>query len=230
MLAKHRKDFAAKPEEAKKLLAVGDAPAPKDVAPGRTRGVDERVPRDPEPARDDHAAVMTIRITTTAFTPQHSTGHPCRRHPPLQRRTFLGQACRGVGGLALASLLAATAPRGQWNGVVTKPHVPPKAKRVIFMVMAGGPSHLELFDHKPELAKRHGQPMPESITKGQPIAQLQGAKLNCFGPQWGFKKHGKSGHRDERAVHPPAGSRRRPVHRPVAARPRRSTTTRPTRS
>ena len=118
-------------------------------------------------------------------------------HPitQLQRRTFLGQTCRGVGALALSSLFApARADDAQkWKGVVTKPHVPPKAKRVIFMVMAGGPSHLELFDHKPELAKQHGKPMPESFTKGQPIAQLQGAKLNCFGPQWGFKKHGANG-------------------------------------
>ena len=113
----------------------------------------------------------------------------------IQRRTFLGQACRGVGGLALTSLLApaAAAAADRPKGVVTTPHVTPKAKRVIFMVMAGGPSHLELFDHKPELAKHHGQPMPESFTKGQPIAQLQGAKLTCFGPQWGFKRHGKSG-------------------------------------
>ncbi|MBY0461548.1 MAG: DUF1501 domain-containing protein, partial [Gemmataceae bacterium] len=102
---------------------------------------------------------------------------------------------RGVGARALGSLLdaRASAAPDKWKGVVAKPHVAPKAKRVIFMVMAGGASHLELFDHKPELAKRHGQAMPESITKGQPIAQLQGAKLTCFGPQWGFKKHGKSG-------------------------------------
>jgi uncharacterized protein (DUF1501 family) len=112
----------------------------------------------------------------------------------LQRRTFLGQACRGVGALALGSLLPATVSAAdRWKGVVTKPHVPPKAKRVIFLVMAGGPSHLELYDHKPTLAKMTGQPMPESVTKGQPIAQLQGAKLNCLGPQWGFKKHGKGG-------------------------------------
>ena len=113
-----------------------------------------------------------------------------------QRRSFLAQSCRGVGALALASLLdsrAAAAKVEKWKGVVTKPHVPPKAKRVIFMVMAGGASHLELWDNKPELAKRHGQAFPESITKGQPIAQLQGAKLTCFAPQWGFKKHGKSG-------------------------------------
>jgi hypothetical protein len=115
----------------------------------------------------------------------------------IQRRTFLGQACRGVGAVALSSLLhpvRAGEPGGSAaGGVIKKPHVPPKAKRVIFMVMAGGPSHLELFDHKPELARQHGKPMPESFTKGQPIAQLQGAKLNCFGPQWGFKKHGAGG-------------------------------------
>jgi hypothetical protein len=124
----------------------------------------------------------------------------------IQRRTFLGQACRGVGGLALTSLLAPAAASAaeRWKGVITKPHVTPKAKRVIFMVMAGGPSHLELFDHKPELARQHGKPMPESFTRGQPIAQLQGAKLMCFGPQWGFKKHGQSGQEmNELFVHLP---------------------------
>jgi hypothetical protein len=59
--------------------------------------------------------------------------------------------------------------------------------------MAGGMSHLETWDPKPTLAKMHGQPMPESVTKGQQIAQLQGAKLNCFGPQHPFVKYGKSG-------------------------------------
>jgi uncharacterized protein (DUF1501 family) len=112
----------------------------------------------------------------------------------LQRRAFLGHACRGVGAVALWSLFA-PAIRGAdaTGGILKKLHVPQKAKRVIYMVMAGGASHLELFDHKPELAKRDGEPMPESITKGQPIAQLQGAKLTCFGPRWNFKKHGKAG-------------------------------------
>ncbi|HUR54268.1 MAG TPA: DUF1501 domain-containing protein [Gemmataceae bacterium] len=111
----------------------------------------------------------------------------------LQRRTFLGHACRGVGAVALTSLLTPGRASADTAGVIRTPHVPPKAKRVIFLVMAGGPSHLETFDHKPTLAKMNGKPMPESFTKGQPIAQLQGAKLNCLGPQWGFKKHGKSG-------------------------------------
>jgi hypothetical protein len=71
--------------------------------------------------------------------------------------------------------------------------MPPRAKRIIVLTMAGGPSHLETLDYKPKLAEMHGQPMPESFTKGQPIAQLQGAKLNCFGPQHKFQKFGESG-------------------------------------
>ena len=72
-------------------------------------------------------------------------------------------------------------------------HFPPKAKRVIFLYQAGGPSHLETFDYKPKLAAMDGQGMPESFTKGQQIAQLQGKELKCFGPQYGFKTFGKSG-------------------------------------
>src|SRR5213078_3441597 len=81
----------------------------------------------------------------------------------------------------------------RWPGVVRPLHHAAKAKRVIFLTMAGGPSHLETFDYRPQLAKMHGQPMPESFTKGQPIAQLQGKPLNCFAPQHPFKKFGKSG-------------------------------------
>jgi hypothetical protein len=70
----------------------------------------------------------------------------------------------------------------------------PKAKRVIFLCMAGGPSHLELFDEKPTLARMHGEPVPESVTQGQPIAQLQDQKeLLCFGPQASFGRFGRSG-------------------------------------
>src|SRR5215469_12369568 len=68
-----------------------------------------------------------------------------------------------------------------------------QATRIIFLTMAGGPSHLETFDHKPKLAEMNGQPMPESFTKGQPIAQLQGKKLSCLAPQYPFRKFGQSG-------------------------------------
>ena len=117
---------------------------------------------------------------------------------PLTRRTFLENTATGLGMMALASMLPkarADEPAGgtAWRGVVNPPHLAPKAKRVIYLYMAGGPSHLESFDHKPRLAAMHGQPMPESFTRGQPIAQLQGAQLRCFGPQHRFRRFGKSG-------------------------------------
>jgi hypothetical protein len=77
--------------------------------------------------------------------------------------------------------------------VVQPLHFAPKAKRIIYLYMAGGPSHLETLDSKPTLAKMHGQPMPESFTKGMPIAQLQGKKLVCFAPQHSFRRCGASG-------------------------------------
>ncbi len=101
----------------------------------------------------------------------------------LHRRSFLGRNAQGVGAVALSSLMAETA----------NANPAAKAKRVIWLYMAGGMSHLETFDPKPKLAELHGKPMPESYTKGQQIAQLQGSKLNCFAPQHPFKKWGKSG-------------------------------------
>jgi hypothetical protein len=124
----------------------------------------------------------------------------------LTRRAFLGRSGAGLGALALASLLkpsglaAAEARSGgnrvavpQWRGVINPLHHAPRARRVIYLYMAGGPSHLETLDYKPELARRHGQPMPESFTRGQPIAQLQGQRLTCFAPQHRFRKYGQSG-------------------------------------
>jgi hypothetical protein len=117
----------------------------------------------------------------------------------LNRRSFLNRSGAGIGSVALASMLndeirAENNPADKWTGVIQKPHLPIKAKRVIHLCMAGGPSHLETLDYKPELAKMNGKPMPQSFTKGQPIAQLQGNKnLTCLGPQHEFKNYGKSG-------------------------------------
>ena len=117
----------------------------------------------------------------------------------INRRSFLNRSGVGIGSVALASMLndelkAENKPTEKWTGVINKPHLPVKAKRVIHLCMAGGPSHLETLDYKPELAKMNGKPMPQSFTKGQPIAQLQGNKnLTCLGPQHEFKNYGKSG-------------------------------------
>jgi hypothetical protein len=78
-------------------------------------------------------------------------------------------------------------------GVFNPPHFPPKAKRIIWLYMAGGMTHLDTFDYKPKLVEMHDQPMPESITNGQQIAQLQGKELKCFAPQHPFRQWGNSG-------------------------------------
>ena len=111
----------------------------------------------------------------------------------ISRRAFLSRTAQGLGAAAIASLLnprslhAATS-----HGVLQNLPLPQKAKRVIWLSMAGGPSHLETFDPKPKLGEMNGKPMPESFTKGQQLAQLQGQPLMCFGPQHPFAKYGRN--------------------------------------
>jgi uncharacterized protein (DUF1501 family) len=113
----------------------------------------------------------------------------------LARRAFLRRSGCGLGAAALATLLGdARGAEVLVSGGVLRPlHLAPRAKRIIFLTMAGGPSHLETLDYKPRLAEMHGEPMPESFTKGQPIAQLQGKELKCLAPQHAFQKYGESG-------------------------------------
>ncbi|MBM3845688.1 MAG: DUF1501 domain-containing protein [Verrucomicrobia bacterium] len=120
-------------------------------------------------------------------------------HWQTNRRVFLGRSSAGIGALALHSLLGpgsasrATADGTGGEGIIKTLHHAPKAKRVIYLYQAGGPSHLETFDPKPALTKMHGNPMPESFTKGQQIAQLQGQALKCLGAQTEFKRFGAAG-------------------------------------
>lgn len=116
----------------------------------------------------------------------------------IARRTFLKSSGLSVGSMALGSLLASqgmigAVHGGESQGVLNPLHFVPKAKRIIWLYMAGGMTHIDTFDNKPKLAELHGQPMPESFTKGQQIAQLQGQQLKCFAPQHKFRQWGKSG-------------------------------------
>ena len=115
----------------------------------------------------------------------------------INRRAFLRNSSYSVGSAALASMLTRDLEGAEkWNGILGgKMHLPVKAKRVIHLCMAGGPSHFETLDHKPALAQLDGQPMPTSFTEGQQLAQLQGRRdsLKCLGPQYEFKPYGKCG-------------------------------------
>jgi len=114
------------------------------------------------------------------------------------RRAFLGRTAAGIGGIALAAMLGednssavepSPSPRRTTRGL----HFAPKAKRIIFILQAGGVSQFETFDHKPKLTELHGQPMPESLTNGQRLAQIRGKKLIVCGSPYKFKKYGQSG-------------------------------------
>ncbi len=108
----------------------------------------------------------------------------------INRRAFLAGSGLSLGSTALNLLMAESGPKGERPSYLLPKA---KAKRVIFLCMAGGPSHLETFDYKPKLDEMNGKPMPESFTKGQPIAQLQGQKLKVQGHLTKFKQYGKSG-------------------------------------
>jgi hypothetical protein len=112
----------------------------------------------------------------------------------VNRRTFLTQSAYGLGGMALGQLLGRVGNGAvPYSGVVRPGHLPVKAKRVIHLCMAGGPSHLETFDWKPQLKALDGKAFPESFTKGQQLAQLQGSELKARGAFCNFAKHGQSG-------------------------------------
>ncbi len=113
----------------------------------------------------------------------------------VSRRWFLQQCGVGLGAIALGSLFQQNgwAAASSLNPMVPRqPHFKPKAKRVIYLFQAGGPSHLELFDNKPQLAKFDGKLPPAELLKGYRAAFIT-PNSNLLGPKFKFKKHGQSG-------------------------------------
>jgi hypothetical protein len=115
----------------------------------------------------------------------------------IGRRCFVRQSALGLGSIALADLLRgdATANSGaQRPGPLAprQPHFAARAKRVIFLFMAGAPSQLDLFDPKPELVKRHGEPVPESLLATLKDPLVKGS-ARCMASPRVFARHGESG-------------------------------------
>ncbi len=104
----------------------------------------------------------------------------------LNRREFLYSSRLGLGGMALASLM---------NDAGAAPHFAPRAKRIISLFMHGGPSQLDLFDHKPELKKLHGQELPTSVRGEQRLTGMTSGQksLPITSSLFQFKRHGQSG-------------------------------------
>jgi hypothetical protein len=118
----------------------------------------------------------------------------------LSRRWFFRDCTLGLGSIALASMMAenasaapvAAAPKAVDPLLPRKPHHEPKAKSVIYLFMAGAPSQLELFDHKPTLAKYNGRPVPKDVLGGQTYAFIKPDSA-IYAPEFQFAQHGKSG-------------------------------------
>ncbi len=114
------------------------------------------------------------------------------------RRRFFGRCATGIGSLALASLLnerafGARVPIAAENPLAPRgPHFAPRAKRAIYIHMAGSPSQLDLFDHKPKLTELNGQPCPESLFKKERFAFIKGVP-KMLGTPHSFARHGQSG-------------------------------------
>jgi hypothetical protein len=109
----------------------------------------------------------------------------------IPRRALLRGAAGGLGSIALAALLADDA-RASSSPALPQPHFPPRAKRVIFLFMAGAPSQLDLFTPKPDLTRLHGEKVPESFLKGLDDALIRGSARVMASPRK-FARHGESG-------------------------------------
>lgn len=107
----------------------------------------------------------------------------------LDRREFLGRLSTGLGGVAIGSMLARDRLLADEPGPTIGPHFPPRAKRVIQIFCSGAVSHLDTWDYKPELVRRHGQPMPGSAG----LVTFQGENGNLAKSPWEFQPRGESG-------------------------------------
>src|ERR1700739_2921152 len=112
-------------------------------------------------------------------------------HTQIPRRWFLEQCPVGLGAAALAHLLSGSVQAAVDPLAPKKPPFAPKAKHVIFLFMAGAPSHLELFDYKPQLAKFDGTLPPADLLKGYRAAFIN-PNSKLLGPKFKFQRYGQS--------------------------------------
>jgi hypothetical protein len=113
----------------------------------------------------------------------------------ITRRHFFAKSARGLGSIALRSLLPGIAAAKESAGLPQLPNFAPKAKRVIYLFQSGAPSQIELFDYKPLLNKLNGEQMPESVRGTQRLTGMtaQQSSIPLAGSHFEFKQHGQSG-------------------------------------
>ena len=131
----------------------------------------------------------------------------CQVVRPSTRRKFLARYSLALGTAAFAKLLEGETPSAQAaaraefadpkrsGGLPGLPHFAPRAKRVIYLFMAGGPSHIDLFDYKPVLRKIDGQPLPDGVRGEQRLTTMTSrqGKFLCVAPKFSFERRGERG-------------------------------------
>lgn len=130
--------------------------------------------RYPRSVIDDRSAAQSLRVAANRT---------------MSRRDLLWQTGGGLGGIALAAMLHEEQLRAASPGVIAEPHHPPKAKRVVQLFMAGAASHVDLFDYKPELIARNGQPW----NPGEAVELFQSSPGNTMASPWSWKAYGETG-------------------------------------
>ncbi len=128
----------------------------------------------------------------------HPNDHCHRTDSSYTRRDFLRRTSLGLGALALGGLidpLMAATPFNPGGGVLGAPHFPARAKRVIYLLQSGAPSHMDLFDYKPVLNQRHGEDLPESALRGITSTGMSSGQANfpMIGSPFTFRQYGQSG-------------------------------------
>src|SRR6266567_7783573 len=151
------------------------------------RSLDSSLTRSFEPRRTNNPGIVHMNSIDSFFK--------------QSRRQFVGRCGMSLASMAFWSLMKAEAlasstasdPTGLDPMQPKRPHFAPKAKNVIFLFMVGGPSHLDMFDYKPALEKRQGEPIPESFIKGVKFAQITEKQPKLMGSKWKFSQHGQCG-------------------------------------
>ena len=128
--------------------------------------------------------------------------NPFDFHQAQTRRQMIGLGARGLGALGAASLLnpallnaASTQASDGFAGTLGNPHFKPTAKRVIYLFLSGGPSHIDMYDYHPKMREIHGTELPDSIRNGQRITGMTSKQSSfpCVAPMFEFSKHGQNG-------------------------------------
>src|SRR5262245_24626381 len=143
---------------------------------------------------------MSELASVEAQARREQTMHPLFENQlHLTRRQLLGQSGAGLGAVALATLLGDTRALAQQpnpgvGALPALPHFPAKAKRVIYLMQTGAPTHVDLFDYKPQLARRRGELLPPSVQMGQRLTTMTETQRQLILPGIApFRRHGRSG-------------------------------------